>query len=143
MPHDRRKNLTAGSRPISIEGESGDGSSHADKASVSPSPCVTLFLEVDTNVKTRVVPIRVMVAAPTAVTVHARNIPVDLPAVLATPRGIVIDSGAISFQAPLAVGPAVREGGLSRRQRECNPQSRTENEANDLCFHSVPPSKIN
>jgi hypothetical protein len=100
-----------------------------------------LLLEVDAHVEAIVIPIRVVFAAPTAVVIHASYIFVDLRPVIAVPRGVMVDSGAVRLQAPLAIGPAVTERGLACRQREHDYQSSTQNYANDLRFHPVPPHR--
>jgi len=58
--------------------------------------------EVDADVKARVVPIGVVIAAPLAILIHSVYVVIDLAAVIAVTRGVTIDSGAIVFEALLA-----------------------------------------
>lgn len=70
------------------------------------------LLEIYAHVKTRVIPIRMMIAAPTAVVVHAGNVFVYLRATFAVLRSVTINPCAISLKPPLAVRLVVTEGSV-------------------------------
>src|ERR1035437_6561405 len=71
-----------------------------------------LFAEVDADVEPAVIPVRLVIAAPTAVGVHTLYIAVHLPAVLAIPGRILIDPDPIRFEpaaatfAPVPIRPS-------------------------------------
>lgn len=67
--------------------------------------------EVDADVKARVVPIGVVIAAPLAILIHSVYVVIDLAAVIAVTRGVTIDSGAIVFEALIT---SIVRGGANR-----------------------------
>jgi len=89
-----------------------------------------------------VIPICMVLAAPIAIAVHAGNISVHLRAIFAVLRNIVIDPCAIGFKPFMTIPGRVAEGDMGYRQRKHKCQSRTQNQANDLPFHSLPPREI-
>jgi hypothetical protein len=107
----------------------------------------SLVAEVDADVEARVIPIGVMIAAPLAVSIHAGDIVVHLRAVLAVAGSVVIDSGAVGFQALVAVvGPvAVAKGGSSHGKRKQDRRNSSESQPNHLTFgihRQFPPEKM-
>ncbi|MGD1212592.1 MAG: hypothetical protein ABR973_14685 [Candidatus Acidiferrales bacterium] len=101
-----------------------------------------LVLEVHAHIKTIVIPICMVLAAPIAIAVHAGNIPVHLRAIFTVLRNIAIDPGAVGFEPLVAIRGRVAEGDMGHWQRERKGQSRAESQTNDLRFHSVPPREI-
>jgi len=55
--------------------------------------------DVDADVEAGVVPIGVMIAAPSAVVFHAVDVVVDLRTIVAVTRGVMVDAGLIVFEA--------------------------------------------
>ncbi len=94
-----------------------------------------LVLEVNPHIKTIVIPIGMVLAAPIAIAVHVGNIPVHLPAIFTVPRRIAIDPCAIGFKLPVAVSARVAEGDIGCWQRERKRQGRAEGQTNNLLFH--------
>jgi hypothetical protein len=59
-------------------------------------------MDVDADVEAGVVPIGVMIAAPTAVVLHAIDVAVDLRTIVAMTRGVMVDASLIVFEALVA-----------------------------------------
>ena len=66
------------------------------------------------------VPIGMMIAAPLAVAVHSIDVAIDLGAVIAMTRGVVVDAGAGVFEASVAgiavVGLRVQRASYGKKQ---------------------------
>ena len=59
-------------------------------------------MDVDADVEAGMVPIGVMIAAPSAVVFHAVDVVMDLRTIVAVTRGVVVDAGLIVFEALVA-----------------------------------------
>jgi hypothetical protein len=100
-----------------------------------------LVSEVDSHVKAGVIPLGVMIAAPSPIRLEAVHIAVYLTAVLAMPRNVVINPGAVSFQPPVAVvGPVpVTESCLTDRKCDANCETSSQHEPNQIFSHKFLP----
>jgi hypothetical protein len=79
-----------------------------------------LSAEVDTDVEATVIPVALVIGAPTAVGIHTAYVLVNLPAVLAVPGGIPVDPGAIHFESPAAISARIRSNwGPHGQQQTC------------------------
>jgi hypothetical protein len=95
------------------------------------------MFDVNSNVEAGMIPISVMITAPTAVCFQAVNIAINLAAVLAVARAIAINSGTIRLQTPVAVvGPvAIAKRCAAHGQREQYCRAGTKYQANDIRLH--------
>jgi hypothetical protein len=69
--------------------------------------------EVYADIKSVVIPIRMVIAAPLPIRFHAVNISSHLVTILAVPFGIVIDPCAIGLKAPVAIIAWIAECGAA------------------------------
>jgi hypothetical protein len=99
---------------------------------------LSLVPEVNTNIKARMVPVRMMIAAPLPVGIHARDIMIHLRAVLAMLRDVAVNSCPVCLQPLVAVirPIPVAKRGLPHRQSEQHCRSGNKSEPNSVNFHS-------
>ena len=73
-----------------------------------------LVPDVDSYIKTVVIPIGMVLAAPVAIGLHAIDILIYLATVVAVSCGVPIDAGAIGLQLSPAVVPSVSQCHMGR-----------------------------
>jgi hypothetical protein len=140
IPSSRQSEPMSGSFPISVGIRRTGCRQGCETDRADPAPrkqFLCLVSEIYCDVEPLVVPIRVMIAAPAPVVVHAGNVSAYLRAMFAVLCRVSIDLCAISLKPPLAIRPSIARGGNGCRELKCDCQRRTKNYANDLVFHSL------